>query len=133
MDKQKNLLTRRRVLKGSLAGWLTAGMVPFAIGKEKPLVRVLGTHVTLQLATFEQTFSQYAREQATARWGRVGLTIKLINNVGNIRFCNLAALIDQQRFNSLATGDCHFLSGQLVYLALIGLVGQSRVLGTHRR
>ncbi len=48
MDKQKNLLTRRRVLKGSLAGWLTAGMVPFAIGKEKPLVRVLGTHVTLQ-------------------------------------------------------------------------------------
>ena len=48
MDKQKNQLTRRRVLKGSLAGWLTAGMVPFAIGKEKPLVRVLGTHVTLQ-------------------------------------------------------------------------------------
>ncbi|MDO6474624.1 extracellular solute-binding protein [Alteromonas sp. 1_MG-2023] len=48
MDKQENLLTRRRVLKGSLAGWLTAGMVPFAIGKEKPLVRVLGTHVTLQ-------------------------------------------------------------------------------------
>ncbi|MEQ5808910.1 extracellular solute-binding protein [Alteromonas sp. NFXS44] len=48
MDKQKNLLTRRRVLKGSLAGWLTAGMVPFAIGKEKPVVRVLGTHVTLQ-------------------------------------------------------------------------------------
>lgn len=36
------------MLKGSLAGWLTAGMVPFAIGKEKPLVRVLGTHVTLQ-------------------------------------------------------------------------------------
>ena len=54
MDKQKNLLTRRRVLKGSLAGWLTAGMVPFAIGKEKPLVRVLGTHVTLQEALRQQ-------------------------------------------------------------------------------
>ncbi|AYA65459.1 ABC transporter substrate-binding protein [Alteromonas sp. RKMC-009] len=54
MDKQKKLLTRRRVLKGSLAGWLTAGMVPFAIGKEKPLVRVLGTHVTLQEALRQQ-------------------------------------------------------------------------------
>lgn len=47
---QKVSRTRRKLMKGTLASWLTAGMVPFAIGKEKPLVRVLGTHVTLQEA-----------------------------------------------------------------------------------
>ena len=58
---------------------------------------------------------------------------KARRHVQKLENCNLAALIDQQRFNSFATGARHFLSGPLVYLALIGLVGQRRVLGTHRR
>lgn len=48
MHKTDISATRRKLLKGSFATWLTAGSVPFAIGKEKPLVRVMGTHVTLQ-------------------------------------------------------------------------------------
>ncbi len=48
MDTAKKMLNRRRVLKGALATWLTAGSTPFAIGKEKPVLRALGTHVTLQ-------------------------------------------------------------------------------------
>ena len=41
---------RRTLLKGGLALGLTAGIPPFSIGKEKPTLRVLGTHVTLQEA-----------------------------------------------------------------------------------
>ena len=41
---------RRTLLKGGLAFGLTAGITPFSIGKEKPTLRVLGTHVTLQEA-----------------------------------------------------------------------------------
>ncbi|WP_334020054.1 ABC transporter substrate-binding protein [Alteromonas sp. S015] len=41
---------RRTLLKGGLALGLTAGIAPFSIGKEKPTLRVLGTHVTLQEA-----------------------------------------------------------------------------------
>ena len=41
---------RRTLLKGGLAFGLTAGIPPFSIGKEKPTLRVLGTHVTLQEA-----------------------------------------------------------------------------------
>ena len=48
MDNAQKTLNRRRVLKGALATWLTAGSTPFAIGREKPVLRVLGTHVTLQ-------------------------------------------------------------------------------------
>jgi putative spermidine/putrescine transport system substrate-binding protein len=39
---------RRTLLKGGVAFALTAGVTPFAIGKSKPTLRVLGTHVTLQ-------------------------------------------------------------------------------------
>ncbi len=42
--------TRRTLLKGGLAFGLTAGVTPFAIGKPKPTLRVMGTHVTLQEA-----------------------------------------------------------------------------------
>ncbi|WP_018983362.1 ABC transporter substrate-binding protein [Salinimonas chungwhensis] len=41
---------RRQFIKGTLAGAATVGIAPFAIGREKPLVRVMGTHVTLQEA-----------------------------------------------------------------------------------
>ena len=41
---------RRTLLKGGLALGLTAGVTPFAIGKAKPTLRVMGTHVTLQEA-----------------------------------------------------------------------------------
>jgi len=41
---------RRTLFKGGLAFGLTAGITPFSIGKEKPTLRVLGTHVTLQEA-----------------------------------------------------------------------------------
>ena len=41
---------RRTLLKGGFAFGLTAGITPFSIGKEKPTLRVLGTHVTLQEA-----------------------------------------------------------------------------------
>lgn len=41
---------RRTLLKGGIAFALSAGTTPFAIGKEKPTLRVLGTHVTLQEA-----------------------------------------------------------------------------------
>ncbi|MBU2979520.1 extracellular solute-binding protein [Alteromonas sp. C1M14] len=54
MSKTDTSVSRRKLLKGSLATWLTAGSVPFAIGKEKPLVRVMGTHVTLQEALKRQ-------------------------------------------------------------------------------
>ena len=43
-------LGRRTLLKGGLALGLTAGVTPFAIGKAKPTLRVMGTHVTLQEA-----------------------------------------------------------------------------------
>ncbi|MCU7555416.1 extracellular solute-binding protein [Alteromonas sp. ASW11-19] len=39
--------TRRTLLKGGVY-CLAAGVTPFAIGKPKPLIRVMGTHVTLQ-------------------------------------------------------------------------------------
>ena len=45
---QKSSPTRRTLLKGGLAFGLTAGVTPFAIGKPKPTLRVMGTHVTLQ-------------------------------------------------------------------------------------
>ncbi|WP_218354671.1 ABC transporter substrate-binding protein [Alteromonas lipotrueiana] len=48
MNKSAVSAPRRRFLKGAAAGIITAGVAPFSIGKEKPLVRVLGTHVTLQ-------------------------------------------------------------------------------------
>ena len=41
-------LPRRKLLKGCAALGITAGVTPFAIGKSKPTLRVLGTHVTLQ-------------------------------------------------------------------------------------
>lgn len=54
MENAQKTLNRRRILKGALATWLTAGSTPFAIGREKPLLRVLGTHVTLQEAIRQQ-------------------------------------------------------------------------------
>ncbi|APE02966.1 signal peptide prediction [Alteromonas mediterranea] len=48
---------RRTLLKGGLALGLTAGVTPFAIGKAKPNLRVMGTHVTLQ-----ETIRQRAME-----------------------------------------------------------------------
>ncbi|MBT3136160.1 extracellular solute-binding protein [Alteromonas sp. ALT199] len=42
--------SRRTLLKGGLAFGLTAGITPFAIGKTKPTLRIMGTHVTLQEA-----------------------------------------------------------------------------------
>lgn len=54
--------TRRRFVKGALAGTFTAGVAPFAIGREKPLVRVMGTHVTLQ-----ETLRQRAMEDLGIR------------------------------------------------------------------
>ena len=48
---------RRTLLKGGLALGLTAGVTPFAIGKAKPTLRVMGTHVTLQ-----ETIRQRAME-----------------------------------------------------------------------
>ena len=54
MENAQKTLNRRRVLKGALATWLTAGSTPFAIGREKPVLRVLGTHVTLQEALRQQ-------------------------------------------------------------------------------
>ncbi|AXR07600.1 ABC transporter substrate-binding protein [Salinimonas sediminis] len=48
MDKSAVTAPRRRFLKGAAAGIFTAGVAPFSIGREKPLVRVMGTHVTLQ-------------------------------------------------------------------------------------
>ncbi|QCZ92658.1 ABC transporter substrate-binding protein [Salinimonas iocasae] len=50
MDNAALSSGRRKFLKGALASTLTAGVAPFAIGREKPLVRVMGTHVTLQEA-----------------------------------------------------------------------------------
>lgn len=50
-------LGRRTLLKGGLALGLTAGVTPFAIGKAKPTLRVMGTHVTLQ-----ETIRQRAME-----------------------------------------------------------------------
>lgn len=41
---------RRRFIKGTLASSLIAGVTPFAIGKSRPVLRVMGTHVTLQEA-----------------------------------------------------------------------------------
>ncbi|MCW8107476.1 substrate-binding domain-containing protein [Alteromonas ponticola] len=41
-------VTRRTFIKGSVALGTTAAVAPFAIGRQKPVVRVLGTHVTLQ-------------------------------------------------------------------------------------
>ena len=48
------LITRRNVLKGTLALGITAGVTPFAIGKPKPTLKVMGTHVTLQEAIRQQ-------------------------------------------------------------------------------
>ncbi|MEW9797094.1 ABC transporter substrate-binding protein [Alteromonas sp. CYL-A6] len=42
------LKSRRSFLSGAAAFTVAAGVTPFAIGKEKPVIRVLGTHVTLQ-------------------------------------------------------------------------------------
>ncbi|MBD3586222.1 extracellular solute-binding protein [Salinimonas sp. HHU 13199] len=50
MDNATLSSGRRKFLKGALASTFTAGIAPFAIGREKPLVRVMGTHVTLQEA-----------------------------------------------------------------------------------
>lgn len=41
---------RRQFVKGTLASGLVAGVTPFAIGKSRPVLRVMGTHVTLQEA-----------------------------------------------------------------------------------
>ncbi|QPG06188.1 extracellular solute-binding protein [Salinimonas marina] len=48
MKKSAASAPRRRFLKGAAAGAICAGVAPFSIGREKPLVRVMGTHVTLQ-------------------------------------------------------------------------------------
>lgn len=48
---------RRRFIKGGAALGLTAGVTPFAIGKPKPTLKVMGTHVTLQ-----ETLRQRAME-----------------------------------------------------------------------
>lgn len=42
--------SRRTLLKGAAASGLIAGVAPFAIGQSKPVLRVMGTHVTLQEA-----------------------------------------------------------------------------------
>ncbi|MDO6567281.1 extracellular solute-binding protein [Alteromonas sp. 1_MG-2023] len=39
---------RRSFIKGAAALGVTAGVTPFAIGKPKPTLKVMGTHVTLQ-------------------------------------------------------------------------------------
>ncbi|XOV77414.1 MAG: PotD/PotF family extracellular solute-binding protein [Aestuariibacter sp.] len=51
MDSNSRLhaSSRRRFLKGS-AATVAASYLPFAIGKPKPILRVLGTHVTLREA-----------------------------------------------------------------------------------
>jgi len=53
--------SRRKVVKSILSvlasGALPAGVSPFAIGRERPTLRVLGTHVTLQ-----ETLRQYAMQ-----------------------------------------------------------------------
>jgi putative spermidine/putrescine transport system substrate-binding protein len=49
-----SVFNRRSVLKGSLALSITAGVTPFAIGKPKPTLKVMGTHVTLQEAIRQQ-------------------------------------------------------------------------------
>ncbi len=41
---------RRSFLKGTAAFTVAAGVAPFAIGQAKPVIRVMGTHVTLQEA-----------------------------------------------------------------------------------
>ncbi|NMH59781.1 ABC transporter substrate-binding protein [Alteromonas ponticola] len=46
----KEGVNRRTFIKGAAALSATATVAPFAIGKEKPVVRVMGTHVTLQEA-----------------------------------------------------------------------------------
>ena len=48
--KNDSAVSRRTLLKAGLAFGLTAGITPFAIGKTKPTLRVMGTHVTLQEA-----------------------------------------------------------------------------------
>ena len=45
---------RRNFIKGTLALGVTAGVTPFAIGKPKPTLKVMGTHVTLQEAIRQQ-------------------------------------------------------------------------------
>lgn len=45
---------RRNFIKGTLALGITAGVTPFAIGKPKPTLKVMGTHVTLQEAIRQQ-------------------------------------------------------------------------------
>ena len=45
---------RRNFIKGTLALGITAGVSPFAIGKPKPTLKVMGTHVTLQEAIRQQ-------------------------------------------------------------------------------
>lgn len=42
--------SRRSFLKGTAAFTVAAGTAPFAIGQAKPVIRVMGTHVTLQEA-----------------------------------------------------------------------------------
>ncbi|WP_137166036.1 ABC transporter substrate-binding protein [Salinimonas lutimaris] len=54
MSKYVASTGRRRFIAGTLTTLATAGVTPFAIGKEKPLVRVMGTHVTLQEALRQQ-------------------------------------------------------------------------------
>jgi len=47
-DNSPSNVPRRSFIKRVSAWTITAGVTPFAIGKPKPTLRVLGTHVTLQ-------------------------------------------------------------------------------------
>jgi len=47
-EKALSSVSRRHFIKHASAWTIAAGVTPFAIGKPKPTLRVMGTHVTLQ-------------------------------------------------------------------------------------
>lgn len=51
-----NHRSRRTFIKGGIAS-LAAGVAPFSIGKPKPVIRVMGTHVTLRETLRERAMS----------------------------------------------------------------------------
>lgn len=50
--------SRRSFLKGTAAFTVAAGVAPFAIGQPRPVIRVLGTHVTLQEALRQRAMEE---------------------------------------------------------------------------
>lgn len=58
MDENKadKTIARRQFIKGAAAA-ATSAYLPFSIGREKPIVRVLGTHVTLREALLERAMT----------------------------------------------------------------------------